>query len=275
MFFKKKKSWPQLVWKLVRANYFISIIAVIILFVGLIAAYKLLSTEDEYIYAKIKISQGLWWANTTKPAVWMVDAIKKGDVEVSLSGKPTIEVLEVRNYPWWSENEHIIYVIARLKVSKNEKTGEYSFKRSSVSVASPIDLELQQIHVSGVVMDFSEKPFKNNSVEKTITIFKEGAYSWEGDAMQVGDNFFNGEEKVLEITDIDIEPSYQIYSSIGNNYPIEQEQKINIKVKAKVRVEIRGDRIVFGDEQSLKLGKTFNVSTSKFALTNFKITSIE
>jgi len=276
MFFKKKKSWPQLVWKLVRANYFISIIAVIILFVGLIAAYKLLSSEDEYIYAKIKISQGLWWANTAKPAVWMVDAIKKGDVEVSLSGKPMIEVLEVRNYPWWSSDEYVVYIDAKIKVSKNKKTDTYSFKRVTIGVGSPIDLELPSVQTSGTIIEMSEKPFLKNKLIKNITFVKKWAEPWEFDAIQVGDTYNNGEEDVFEILDKKIANAQAEYMpKLGYNYPTYSESKVHITVTAKVLVREENNNIIFGEDQILRLGKGLNLATNKYAFTDYFISDIQ
>ncbi|KKQ36369.1 MAG: hypothetical protein US54_C0071G0011, partial [Candidatus Roizmanbacteria bacterium GW2011_GWA2_37_7] len=168
LWLRKKKSWQKRIWEFIRANVFISIFAAIILFVGVVVVFKVVTSEDEYVYTKINISQGLWWANTAKPDIWLAQGIQKGDVERSLTGKPIVEVLEVRRYPWWSSDEYQVYITAKIEVSKNDTTGKYSFKRSIIGVGSPIDLEFSTVQVSGTIMTLSETPYKNTTTPKTV-----------------------------------------------------------------------------------------------------------
>ena len=53
--------------KFSRENYFIVIFGLIILFVGVVSAKKLFFTKPTFIYTKVKVGQGLWWAGGQKP----------------------------------------------------------------------------------------------------------------------------------------------------------------------------------------------------------------
>ncbi len=91
-------NWKKLS-KIAIENYFIMIFVAIVLFVGGVSAYKLFYTKATFVYAKVKLGQGLWWAGGQKPSSWLATSIKTGDVEKDLVGKPIAEVLAVRYYP--------------------------------------------------------------------------------------------------------------------------------------------------------------------------------
>lgn len=273
---QKKKSWPHKLWKRAKTDYFITAIVVIIFLVGLIAAYKIVNAEDEYIYARIKISQGLWWANTAKPSIWMVDAIQKGDVATTITGKPKIEVLAVRRYPWWDSDEHLVYITARMKVSKNEKRGTYTYDRSTIGVGSPIDLEFPDVQVSGTIIELSEKPIKHHAEMREVTIVKKWAEPWEYEGIRVGDIYNNGEENVFEILDKKITYAQAEYlPKTGYNYPAYSEPKVHITVTANMLIHPEGKKLIFGEEQVLRLGKRLNFATNSYTFADYFVTHIE
>lgn len=82
MFLKK-------IWKLAIGNYFISIFLAVIIFVGFVSVFKLFFTKPTYVYVKVKMGQGLWWASTAKPSLWFVKSLNKGETERDLMGNPT------------------------------------------------------------------------------------------------------------------------------------------------------------------------------------------
>src|SRR3989338_8348156 len=91
-------------------NYFISIFLACIAFVVLVSAYKLFFVKPTFVYAKVKVGQGLWWASTQKPSLWFVKNIKKGDIQTDLLGEPTAEILSVRYYPTVFPNQYDVYL---------------------------------------------------------------------------------------------------------------------------------------------------------------------
>ncbi|MEK9179376.1 MAG: hypothetical protein AAB893_02820 [Patescibacteria group bacterium] len=116
---KKPFSLIRRLWKFAVVNYFITIFFACIFFVGVVSVYKLFFAKDIYAYTRVKVSQGLWWANTAKPSILMLKAFKKGDVEKSLTGKPSVEILAVRYYPYWGTDQFDVYLDLKLLVSGN------------------------------------------------------------------------------------------------------------------------------------------------------------
>ena len=277
--------------KFAKKNYFITAFFAIILFVGVISLYKLFATKPTYIYTKVKIGQGLWWASTAKPGIWLAGAIKKGDTETSILGGKSVEVLNVRYYPYYSSmaaDQFDVYLTLKLRVSHNKKTNQYLFKRTAVSVGSPIELELTSAQVDGTVVELAGEPFEEKYLEKTVYLTKRSAYAWEFDAIKVGDKYFDGENTVFEILDKSSSDKlsfsadkFSISSSIPSienlyfTYPIIPETRKYITVKAKILVKEKNNQLVFAEEQVIRPGKLINLSTPNFVFTDFVVGKIE
>ncbi|MBI5122625.1 hypothetical protein HZA75_02080 [Candidatus Roizmanbacteria bacterium] len=272
----KLRKLIKRIWQFAINNYFISIFLAAIAFVAVVSVYKLFFTKPTYVYTKVKVSQGLWWAATQKPSIWFVKAIKKGDAETDLVGKPVAEILSVHYYPWYGSDQFDVYLTLKLKVSKNKKTGKYNFKRSTIGVASPIDLEFPSVQFSGTITDINDRPFKDAYIEKTITLTKKNAYPWEYDVIQVGDKYFDGDQMTFEVldkksTDITVQ-SPDFY---GNNSDSTLDLKKYIIVKVKIKVNIIDNQLFFGPEQKIVLGKTLNISTNNFTFNDYTISKVE
>ncbi len=258
-------------------NYFIPIFLACILFVGVVSVYKLFFTRPVFVYVKVKMGQGLWWASTAKPAIWFVEALKKDDVETSLTGSPIAQIQSIRYYPWYgTTNQYDIYLTLKLKVNGNPKTGKYNFKRSTIGVGSPIDLEFPSTQVSGTVTELNIAPFAEKYVTKIIFLTKKTAYPWEFDAIQIGDKYFDGQENVVEILDkksADI--NVQSTDLFANNTSSTLEPKKYIQVKTKIKLQQKNNQLIFGEEQVITPGKTINISTSGFTFQDYVVGGVE
>lgn len=262
-------------WKFAIDNYFISIFLAAIAFVAVVSVYKLFLTKPTYVYAKVKVSQGLWWAQTQKPSIWFLKAIKKGDAETDLIGKPVAEILSVRYYPWYGSDQFDVYLTLKLKVSKNKKTGKYNFKRSTIGVASPIDLEFPSVQFSGTIIDIGDQPFKDVFIEKTIYLVKKWVFPWEAEVNNIGETYFDGEEIVFTILDKQVIEAKEAENTSGIYYSVESERKKNITIKAKIKLRQVKDQLFFGPEQKITLGRTMNISTNSFTFNDYTISKVE
>jgi len=263
-------------------NYwFILIFVACVGFVGIVSLYKLFVKRENFVYAKVKVSQGLWWASTQRAPVWFIPALKKGLVENSLVGQPSARITKVTYYPYYTASQYDIYLVLRLRVTGNQKTGTYNYNRSALAVGSPIEFAFPGAEFSGTVLALSARPFKPQFVWKTITLVKPSGYQWEYDAIKVGDKYHNGEQTVLEVLDKSTVAN-PLYGSDGLGtygersvfglYP-EPRQFITVRLKAKV--QNTKQNYVFGEEQELRVGKPVNLSTNNFYFQDFQVMSIE
>ena len=257
-------------------NYFLSIFFASIAFVILVSVYKLFFVKPTYIFVKVKMGQGLWWASTQKPPIWFIKSLKKKMEEKDLTGKPLTKILSLRYYPWYpNTNQYDVYLIMRLKVSKIA-SGKYNFKRSAIGVGSPVDFEFPQNQFSGTIIELSEKPIKDQLTEKTIILTKRNADPWEYDSIKLGDFYFDGKEKVFEILEKKATDTQTLTADTFGNYPdINPEMKKYIFLKAKIKVKQADNTLLFGEEQVIAPGKTINIATNNLQFSNYVVAKIE
>lgn len=254
-------------------NWFISIFFACIAFVGVVSFSRLFVKQENFVYARVKLSQGLWWASTQKPPSWLVQSLKEGMVERDLAGEPKSKLLSVRAYPYYSTSQYDTYLDLKLKVSGKLKTGTVNFNRSTLAVGSPIELAFPKAEITGTVMELSSQPLKDKLVWQEATLVKNNGYLWEYDAIEVGDFYHDGEERVFEVVSkqLNENPSYYLGSNLGVVF---SEPRYIITVRAKIKTRPDPGGPLYGFEQDLKLGKTVNISTNHFYFQDFRLASL-
>lgn len=260
-------------------NYFIIAFFLIIMFVGVVSSYKLFFNRSQtYIYVKAKIGQGLWWAGGAKPSIWLAKGIQKGNTEKDLLGNQSVEVLQVTYYPWYSSDQFDVFLTLKLKVGGNSKRKTYTFKRSTIGIGSPIELELPSYQVNGTIIDLSDQPFEEKYIEKTVYLVKRNAYPWEYDAIKPGDTYFDGQRKVFEIMDKSASDTYGIFSERAGSditSSLAPESRKYVTVKTKMTLQQKDNQLIYGQDQLIRPGKIANISTSNFTFTDYVIGKIE
>ncbi len=267
MFFKKNKSVTKKLLLFAKDNYFILIFFAAIGFVAIVSFYKLFVVPPKYVYTRVKVAQGMWWANTNHAPVWLVDGLKKGMADKGLRGN-NAEIISVRSYPWWGSNQYDIYLILKLKVNGNKKEG-YSFNRDRLVVGAPIELSFPTTEVTGTVTAVSKKKPQEQWVEKTVTLYKSLAMPWEADSIQVGEKYFDGEEVVFEVLAKESKDTTNHYE-----YPAYTEPRQSVTVKAKIKLQQSKGNWVYGYEQELKKGRSLNLNLPSFQFENYLVADI-
>lgn len=268
----KRRAREVIKWG--RANYILVLFGLFVLFVSIVGLLRLLSREHQYLYIKVKVSQGLWWASSQRPSVWYLQSIKKGDKEFSLTGRPIAEVIDVRSFPWWSSDQFDVYLTLKLEAEKNERLHSYTYKREPLTIASPIDFDFPSTAINSTVIAISEQPFSEQYVERTVTLSKSAAYLWEYDAILTGDIFSDGQETRAEIVSKSSAPSSSL-SRDQNNYSGIMEQRRNITVKMKMKLKEQKGEYFLGEDQDIKVGKAINIATQKFYFDQYIVENIE
>ena len=260
----------------IKKNYFLIIFAGCIGFVGVVAFYKLFISKPTYVYAKVKVGQGLWWATTQRPSLWCVRAIEQANEQKELTGKTLAKILNVTYYPYYGSGQYETYITAQLKVSKVGGTGTYNFNRETIGVSSSIDLEFSNVQFSGTIIDLSETPIKDSYVEKTIYLTKKYSYPWEYDQIQLGDSLSNGKKKIFEVVDkAKGDTNEMFFNDLGKLVSTESETYRYIIIKAKVQVKNIDGQYIFGEEYVLSSGRSIPVVTNNLTLNDYTISKIE
>lgn len=262
--------------KLAIKNYLILIIIGCVGIVGVVSTYKLYIKKPTYVYVKVKVGQGYWWASTQRPNSWFVQAIKKAKEEKDVGGNVIAKISNVTFYPFYGSNQFDVYVTARLLVTTAVGGRGYNFKRESIAVGSPIDFEFKNVQFSGTVIMLDDKPIKTKTIEKVMYLTKKYSYPWEYEEIKIGDYFFDNNEKVLEILEkAKGETNEVVFNDLGKLSTTETESYDYIVIKVKVRVQEINNNLIYAEEVLLSPMRGFDFITNKFIYNNFLISKIE
>ena len=271
--------------KFARKNYILTVFFSIILFVGFVAFSRIFFSKPTYVYARVQMGQGLWWAATAKPNSWLVASLKKGAVGRGLIGAPVSEILSIRYYPaWtpqWGSNQYDVYLTLRLRAGLNKRTGEYTFNRSSLSVGSPIELQFPQANVTGTVIELSPRPFQDKYVSKIVYLVNQGGYtkdfSIRYETIRVGDKYFDGENTVFEVLDKNLERNiWSIFNNLDTRiYEREIDTNQNIVLKARVLLKQKSDGLYYNENYKVTANAFIPFSTRDYFFENFVVRKVE
>lgn len=245
-------------------------------FVGAFVGYKVVFAKPTYVYAKIKVGQGYWWANTQKPNMWFVNAITKAKEEKDALGKPVTSVLSVIYYPYFGSGQYDVYVTVRLKVSKGGTSGAFNYKRSTIGVGAPIDLEFNSVQYSGTIIALSTKPLEEQYVEKLVTLDKKNAFPWEFDSIQVGDSYFNGKMQTMQVLRKQASDTYTLAGDIYGNYPVPNDElKRYITIQVKLKGQMINKQFIYAEDQAVIPGRGISMATPNYVFNDFTIAKVE
>ena len=246
----------------IKKNYFLLIFAFLIVFVSFVSFYRLFNNKQTYIYVKVKLGQGLWWAATAEPPSWLINSIKKAS---DSDNKLPVKVLRVQYYPYFTSgvnnqfiDQYNTYLTLKLKVTEGKNSNHYYFNRSIIAIGAPIDLELSDVQISGTVVSFSKKPINDQYIEKTIYLTKESPFLWEYEAIKAGDYYFDGENKVFQVVNKEISENGSV-----------------LTVKGKIKLKEVNNQLVFAEDKVIAPGKNINIITNHFSFNNYIVSRIE
>ncbi len=266
---------------LIKKHILLAIILFCIGFIGLVWTYSHFFSKPTFVYVKIQVGQGYWWASTQRPSIWFVNAIQQAKEQKDFSGTPLSKIVNVTYYPYYATNQYDIYVIARLKVTRRGKTGPYSFNRETIGVGTPIDLEFPNVQFSGAIMDISSKPITDSYIEKTVYLTKKSTQTWEFDAINVGDTFVNGKNIMFRILEKTKGDTYNgLITDLNQNvpeqaFPVDTQPYTPIMLKTKMLLRKDKDQLFFAEDLAISPGKSFGITLSSSVLNGYTVTKVE
>lgn len=271
---KQFKKYIPKIKLFIAQNIRLAVIIILLIVIAFIILLKFLFHKTDTVYVRAKVSQGYWWATTAKPQYWLVNAIKKGDKEISSGSSPKGEIISVRYYPWYDTDQFNIYVILKLKAQKNNKTGQYTYNRTQLSSGAPIDFELSNAEVSATIMEVSDRPINNKLVEKEVVLNKSFAEPWEYDAIQIGDKFYDGEDTVFEVIGKSEKPANTAYTRTSEVPIITSEKPVNIDITVRMKF-LQDHGQLYYQEFPLQVGRKLDVRTPDTIYTQYFVKSVK
>lgn len=267
--------------KYLRKHYLIALVLFGVLFAVGFSSVRSIIREPTYIYVKIKVGQGLWWAATSRPNIWIANGIQRGEITYGQFGNPKAEILRVRRYPTGFSSQYDVYVTLKLAATYNEKNGEYNYDRSILSIGSPIAVQFTTINLTGSVMELSPRPFEEKYEDRIIYLVNKGGYAtdftYRYDSIQAGDKYYDGEETVFEVLEKSLEKNILVEGNdiTSTFYEGEISSNQNIVVKARIKVQKRADYLLYGEENIVNANAFIPIATHNYLFENFNVRKIE
>lgn len=260
----------------IKNNYFLLIIIGCLVFVGLIVFYKVFIVKPTYIYAKIKVGQGMWWATTQRPNYWFVKALQKAKTEKLPASTPNAKIVDISYYPYYNSSQYDVYVTAKLKVDLISKTNTYNFNRETIGISSPVELDFPNVQFTGTITELSKKPIEESYIEKTVYLTKKYSYLWEFDEIKIGDVFTNEDKTIFQILDKTKGETNEVFVNDQGKFDTSELDFYRyIILKTKMRVKKVDNLLLYAEEIIISPGRTIGVTTDNSVLTDYTIAKIE
>lgn len=239
---------------------------IVVLMFGLLI--KLSVQKDEYMTVDVQLTGVNGWQQPDlQPPSWLIDSIKKGDVELSYSGKKVAEVLEIKSYE--EGNKKISFLKLNLLVNSNKKQGTYRYKQKPLEVGSMIDVLVGSTRIYGsVTMIYDGKKVEVKKY-KNVKIMLYQKQSWFADSIKVGDKVesgFGGNELQSQV----ISKKVKLSQIDKNLYKL-----VDIELEMKLQVDERGGVDYFANYQPIKVGNLLYIPMKNFNLYEASVVKIE
>ena len=266
-----KKNTPRFITRL---DIFLLLI-LLSLFITAGVVVKFVFQKDQYINVELLATGGEWWWGVPPPYYWNFQDLKPGAKEFDVLTKPIAEVLEIEQYG--HDNRKFTWIKARLKVSKNTRTGALTFRQFPLQVGKTITISPNNVMIiANVVSIEGHTPFFNKK-ERVITAKMLEKRKWIADAVVVGDVMKNSKgEVVAEVLEKQDEPAETITTNwLGE--PLLKRDPLYRDVTLKIRIMVlRSDDGLeyFNFYQILQPGVGINIQLGKTYIEPY-VTAIE
>ena len=261
----------------------VGLFIVVVAITGFIALSQKIAKSKQEVYIKMKLSQGLWWSSSSNPPIWLAHAIKPDDTESDLFGNTIATVLNKTYYPAEPlkfANQYEVYITMKLAVKQDSGTNKYRYKRNTLSVGSPISIDLSSATVTGSIMEIYHSPPDEQFVTKEITLSNQFAYYSDSpdefESLMIGDEYFDGQSVAFKVIRKSLSPRQVAFQDLYGKQVVNQI-KVNqtIYVNAKIKVKEIDGMFFFGEEQRVTPGANLNILTNTQDFSTYTVVSIK
>lgn len=245
----------------------IFILAVILgLFLTAGVVVKFVFQKDYFVTVELLATGGEWWWGVPPPYYWNSQTINVGAKELDVSRKPLVEVLDVEKYG--HEDRKFMWVKARVKITKNIRTGAMYFKQFPLNIGETITIKPDNTMIIGNIVGIEGvKTFWNES-EKTVHAKLRLQMPWVVEGIKVGDVMRNNKGVVIaEITDKSVEDS-EIVTTDWRGEPLRKRDPFqkDLNLTIKMRVLKDGNFDYFNFNQNIQVDQRVKIQFQNISI---------
>lgn len=258
--FFKKTNAPRFI---TRFDIFI-LILLVSLFLTAVIAVKYVFQKEQYVTVELLATGGEWWWGVPPPYYWNFPDLGQGAIEYDVFRKPLVEIIETKQYG--HDIRKFAWIKARLKVTKNTRTGALTFRQFPLQVGKTVTISPNNIMViANVVSIEGYEPFFNQK-ERIITAKLLEKRDWIANSIVVGDVMLdNNGEVIAEILEKTDEPAETITVNWLGEPLLKRDplyRDITLKIRLKV-LQSKDGFEYFNFYQLIQPGTGVNIQLSR------------
>lgn len=244
---------------------------------------KFFGRKKEFITIKVEVIKQNWLNNYDpygyRAPYWISDKVKIGQTEKDKAGKTIATLIDLENYERGDE-EAELYLTLKVQTTLDKRTGVYYFKDKALNLGSSIELNLDNIELSGQVID-NNVPESGYPIKYfTVTARARNLDSWVYQKITPELKIYNRatNEAVGEITHVTLEDSslHEIKTdSTGKYLTVAPGKNKDAIITAKLKAYQMDNKWFFSGHQDLKIGSSLYLYTNQTNLYNLDIQNIE
>lgn len=266
-----------------RIHVFDALVLVVILLSFLLLGKQVLK-HDTWLTIEIKVTPEQWWTDPFPPPNWYAQSIQIGDKEVDWNGKTIAEIVDTRVYDTGYDRS-VAYIVVKINTESDKKTKRYKYKNQAVDIGGSIELNLSRSLIRGLIVYIEGVTDQRKKVQKVVTLKLYNRYPWHADAIYIGDTMKQGDKVIAEViakkvdnaeqTSLSLSPTSSLLP-IGNLFVNTTNLlRRDITVKVKMQLIQDNDKLLFRDDQRVKIGNDLWIALSNINLTYATVVGIE
>ncbi len=240
------------------------IIFALFLTAGVVVKYVF--QKDYFVTVELLATGGEWWWGVPPPYYWNSQTINPGAKELDISQKPLVEVLDVEKYG--HDDRKFMWVKARIKITKNTRTGAMYFKQFPLNIGETITIKPNNTMIIGNVVGIEGVKSYWNESERVVHARLRLQMPWVADTIQVGDVMKDNKGVVIaEILDKKVEGA-EIVTTNYQGEPLYKHDPLqkDISLTIKMRVLKDGNFDYFNFNQNIQTDQRVKIQFQKITI---------
>lgn len=218
----------------------------------------------KYVKVTVKVTdKNILYSQNTPPS-WFAYLFKKGMKEKDGLGRINAEIMDVYYYDSFL-NQKAVYLTLNLRAVYNNRTGQYKYEGSPLSVGEGLRINLEKILIDGLIVrvegleNLYEEAFyilKTQLIELD-SVFPEttGVEPFVAEAIKIGDKVFDSRgDTVVEVLGKEVYPAKKnTFDNFGNIRQNVDPRKKDVYITLKVKAKKISNELYFLDDNRLKI----------------------
>lgn len=214
---------------------------------------------ERWVEVEVLVSPEKWWWQAESPPFWLAESIEIGDNELDAFGRKVAEVADYRIYEKGGSTKDV-YLKLNLKIGIDKRKKKLVFKNRPLEVGSPIELNLSNTLINGMVTYVQGLPDKRKTVEKKIKAKWMDIFPSQAEIVTIGSKMQDGQGRAIaeildkkvsyaEKTILETESGDRLYVTATD--PLRRDVVLTIWLLTKEQ----GGILYFTDNQKIKVGE--------------------